>query len=93
MNPHRAHDRAGMADRRRRRLGPWLTLLLLVVEIGLVWSGLLSVTGAIVTAVALEALLALTALTHAVVAVRRYRALRAHGEDATWGTHDRRQSG
>lgn len=73
-----------------RRCGPWLTPVLVAAEIALVWSGLLGVGRAILVAVAIEALLALTALSRGVAALRRFRAGRAAtgGEDGWAAAED-----
>lgn len=71
-----------------RRWGPWLTPALLAVEVALVWSGGLSVVGAVVIAVVVEALLAVTAIGRGLVAVRHYRAGRHGGRDGWAAAQD-----
>lgn len=62
-----------------RKVGPWLTPCLIVVEIALVWSGLLRVGTAIIIGVAIEAVVLIVAVTRAVFAVRRFSAQRSSG--------------
>lgn len=64
-----------------RRIGPWLTVTLLAVEIGLVWTGILSLLNAVIIIVLVELMLILIAISRGVVAVRAFRTGRADGRD------------
>jgi hypothetical protein len=64
-----------------RRVGPWLTIMLITVEIVLVWTGVLSLLNAVIIIVVVEALLVVTALGRGVVAIRAFRAGRIDGRD------------
>lgn len=66
-----------------RKIGPWATPALVVAEIVLVWSGLLSIGGAVIIAVLVESLLAVTAITRGLAAWRCFREGRAAGR-AVW---------
>jgi hypothetical protein len=61
------------------KLGPWLTPCLIVVEVALVWSGLLRVGTAIMIGIGIEAVVLIVAVTRAVFAVRRFSAQRSGG--------------
>ncbi|MGH3502326.1 MAG: hypothetical protein ACRDQA_15780 [Nocardioidaceae bacterium] len=64
-----------------RRIGPWLTPALVALEVGLVWSGLLSLRAAVVVGVVVEALLWVTVLSRVWAGLGRYRADRSTGAD------------
>lgn len=66
-----------------RRLGPWATPVLVVADIGLVLSGLISVRGAVIVVVVVEILLAVTAANRGLAAMRCFRTQRAAGR-AGW---------
>lgn len=70
-----------MAGRAWRKVAPWLTPLLVAVEVGLVWSGLLGLRDAVILGLVVEALLWVVALRGVVAGVRHYRAGRATGLD------------
>ncbi|MGH3321430.1 MAG: hypothetical protein ACRDN9_14900 [Streptosporangiaceae bacterium] len=63
------------------KTAPWLTPTLVVVEVGLVWSGLLPLRTAVVVGMVVEALLWVTVAGRTIAAVRRFRAGRAEGAD------------
>lgn len=65
----------------RRRVGPWVIPAVVVIEVALVWSGVLSLVDAIVIVLVIEALLILTAAGRGVASVRRFRAERSAGRD------------
>lgn len=65
-----------------RHVGPWLTIVLVAVEIVLVWTGVLSLLNAVIIIVVVEALLVVTALGRGVVGVRAFRAGRVDGRDS-----------
>jgi hypothetical protein len=71
-----------------QRVGPWLTILLIAVEIVLVWTGVLSLLNAVIIIVVIEALLVVTALGRGVVAVRAFRAGRIDGRDGWAAAED-----
>lgn len=65
-----------------RRVGPWLTIVLVAVEVVLVWTGVLSLLGAVTIIVVVEAVLVITALGRGIVAVRAFRTGRGDGHDS-----------
>lgn len=69
---------------RLTRAGPWITPVLLVVEVVLVLSGILSLTDAVIVIVVVELALAIAALSRAAVALRSYRQASGAGVDG-WG--------
>jgi hypothetical protein len=71
-----------------RRIGPWLTPLLVAVEVVLVWSGVLSLLDAVIVAVVVEALLAVTVIGRTVAAVRSFRTGRSCGRDGWTAAED-----
>ncbi|HRC11554.1 MAG TPA: hypothetical protein PLX68_01655 [Dermatophilaceae bacterium] len=71
-----------------RRVAPWLTPVLVAVEIVLVVSGVLSIGKAVLIAAAVELLLAVTVVSRLVVASRRYRSRRQGGVDRWQAAED-----
>lgn len=71
-----------------RRLGPWLTPALVIVEVVLVTTRLLSVRDAVLVIIVVEAALAVTVASRMVAAARRFRAERARGADAWAAAED-----
>jgi len=72
---------AAVITRAWHRIGPWLTPALVVVEVALVTSGLVSIRNAVVVGVVIEAALWVTVLSRVVVGARRFRAERRGGFD------------
>lgn len=70
-----------MIARAAHRIGPWLTPALVVVELALVASGLLSMRNAVVAGLVIEAALWVAVLSRVVEGARRFRAERAGGFD------------
>ena len=64
-----------------RRIGPWVTPVLLAVEVALVWTGVLSLSDAVVTVVVVELGLAVAVITRGRAALRSYRRARTDGRD------------
>jgi len=71
-----------------RRTGPWATPTLIVIEVVLVWSGLLRLRTAVLVGALLEVLLLVTAGTRMIAAGRRFRAGRAAGVDLWQSAED-----
>ena len=72
---------AGVIARAWHRIGSWLTPALVVVEVVLVTSGLVSIRNAVVAGVVIEAALWVTVLSRVAVGARRLRAERRGGFD------------
>lgn len=70
------------------RIGPWLTPILLAIEVALVWSGVLTLLNAVLIVVVVELVLATTVLSRGAVAVGRFRAARSDGRDAWAAAED-----
>lgn len=70
------------------RAGPWITPVLILTEVVLVWTGLVGLTEAVVAAVVVELAVALTAITRARVALRSFRQARAGGRDGWAAAED-----
>lgn len=62
-----------------RRIGPWATPTLVLVEVFLVWIGPLSLRAAVISGVVIEALLWVTAISRVLAGVRRFRSGREAG--------------
>ena len=77
-----------MTRRFWRTVGPWATPVVVAVEIGLAVSGLLAVRTAVITGLAIEAMLWITAISSATSAVRRYRSARRKGLDGWAAAED-----
>ncbi len=70
------------------RIAPWLTPVLVVVEVVLVWSGVLSLRDAVIIIVVVEVLLAVTVVGRGIAVVRSFRAGRAENRDAWTAAED-----
>lgn len=64
-----------------RRVGPWATPTLVVVEVILVWSGLLALRTAVAVGVSLEVLLSVTVASRIFAGAREFRTVRDGGAD------------
>lgn len=63
-----------------RRIGPWITPVLVLAEVVLVWTGVLSLLDAVIVIV-VEILLAVAVIGRRTVAIRAFRGDRRGGED------------
>src|SRR5262245_33254720 len=79
--PGMRNGRGVVIGRVWRRLGPWATPVLVVVEVALVWSGVFQVRTAIVVGLVVEALLWATAVSRTIAAVREFGRGRSGGLD------------
>lgn len=70
------------------RAGPWLTLVLVLVEVVLVWTSVLTLLDAVIIIVVVELLIAVTALSRGYSAVRAFRSGRAGGRDGWTAAED-----
>lgn len=71
-----------------RRVGPWATPLLAVIEVILVTSGVLAVRTAVIVGVVIETTFWVTALSRTTAAVRRFRSERTKGLDGWVAAED-----
>lgn len=73
---------------KRRAILPWLTPVLVGAEVGLVWSGWLSLSHAIVAGLVIETLVWLTVFARVAAGLRQWRSDRAAGLDAWQAAED-----